>query len=58
MTPSGKVILSFGESPAISPEKLVEFVKSKDATFTPDKKLYTEAKNPDEVIKILEEIKE
>ena len=58
MTPSGKLILSFGESPAISPEKLVEFVSLKGATFTPDKKLYTEAENLDEVIKILEEIKE
>ncbi len=58
MASSGKLILSFGESPTISPEKLVEFVKSKGATFTPDKKLYIEAENLDEVIKILEEIKE
>ena len=58
MTPSGKLILSFGESPAISPEKLVEFVSSRKATFTPDKKLYAGAENLDEVIKILKEIKE
>ncbi|ADY73627.1 transcription-repair coupling factor [Desulfurobacterium thermolithotrophum DSM 11699] len=56
MTPSGRLVIVFGESPNILPEKLVEFVKSKDATFTPDKKLYMEAENLDKIIEILEEM--
>ena len=40
LTPSGKAILKFGDDIKIDPEKLVEFVKEKGATFTPDKTLY------------------
>jgi len=56
MTESGKLILTFNDSPNIPPEKIVEFVKSKGATFTPDRKLYTEANDLDNVLKILEDL--
>ena len=57
-TPSGRAIIAFGDEPKVSPEKLVEFVKEKGATFTPDRKLYVEAKGLDGLIEILTELKE
>ncbi len=58
VSPSGRAVISFGEEVKIPPEKLVEFVKRKEAVFTPDRKLYLEAKDIDSLLKILEELKE
>ncbi|WP_457678356.1 transcription-repair coupling factor [Thermovibrio sp.] len=54
---SGRAIIIFSDSPKVSPERLVEFVKEREATFTPDGKLYLEAKGLDELIKTLKELK-
>lgn len=56
VAPSGNATLTFGDSPAISPEKLVEFVKSKNATFTPDHRMHMNAKNLEELTELLEEM--
>jgi len=56
--PSGRTIISFREEASVEPKKLVEFVKKRGATFTPEGKLYTEASSLDELIRILEELKE
>jgi transcription-repair coupling factor (superfamily II helicase) len=58
MTPSGKAIVTFGDEPAVSPERLVEFVKEKGATFTPDKKLHVEVGNLEGLIRVLEELQQ
>jgi transcription-repair coupling factor (superfamily II helicase) len=58
MAPSGKVIIAFGSEASVSPERLVNFVKERGAVFTPDRKLYLEAKGLDELIGILEELRE
>ncbi len=57
LTPSGKLILKFGESPSVSPERIVSFVREKGAVFTPDRKLYLEADTLNGVISQLEELK-
>ncbi|WP_456420233.1 transcription-repair coupling factor [Thermovibrio sp.] len=56
-SPSGKAIIVFGPNTSASPEKLVELVKERGATFTPDRKLYIEFKELDDLIKTLEELK-
>ncbi len=58
LTPSGKAIISFGENPKVSPEALVEFVKERGATFTPDRKLYFDAKDLDALLEALTSLKE
>jgi len=58
VSPSGKAIISFGNEAAVSPEKLVEFVKEKNAVFTPEGKLYIEVKDLDGLVSTLEELKE
>ena len=57
VSPGGKAIIVFGSETSASPEKLVELVKERGATFTPDRKLYLEVKELDELIKTLEELK-
>ncbi len=58
VTPSMKAIISFGESPNVSPETLVSFVKEKGAVFTPDRKLYFDVKSLDELIEALRNLRE
>ncbi|SNR85761.1 transcription-repair coupling factor [Desulfurobacterium atlanticum] len=59
LTPSGKLILKFGNDINIDPEKLVEFVKEKEATFTPERILYidcgTSLENVEATLKELKE---
>ena len=57
VSPTGKAIIVFGQETSASPERLVQFVKERGATFTPDRKLYTEVKDLDELLKIVEELK-
>ena len=57
-SPSGKAIIWFRREAAVSPEKLVEFVKKREWTFTPEGKLYLDVKDLDSLIQILEELKE
>jgi len=58
MTPSGKAIITFGDEPTVSPERLVEFVKKKGATFTPDRKLYVDVESLEGLLKTLEELQQ
>ena len=58
VSPSGKAIISFQEETSVSPEKLVEFVKEQKAVFTPERKLYVEVKDLDNLISLIEELKE
>ena len=58
VSPSGKAIISFGDMPNIHGEKLVEVVKNRGATFTPERKLYVDVKDFDDLISFLEELKE
>ena len=58
VSPSGKAIISFQEETGVSPEKLVEFVKEQKAVFTPERKLYVEVKDLDNLISLIEELKE
>ncbi|SMP11100.1 transcription-repair coupling factor (superfamily II helicase) [Desulfurobacterium pacificum] len=58
VSPSGKAIIAFSDTPNVQTEKLVEMVKSRKATFTPDKKLYVNLKDFDDLISLLEELKE
>ena len=54
---SGRAVISFGEETSVSPEKLVEFVKERKAVFTPERKLFVDAKDLDTLISMLEELK-
>ena len=56
MTPSGKAVFTFGDEPTVSPKRLVEFVKERGATFTPDRKLYVDAGDLEGLLKVLEEL--
>ncbi|WP_456436544.1 transcription-repair coupling factor [Thermovibrio ammonificans] len=58
MAPSGRVIIAFGDEVAVSPERLVEFVKESGGTFTPDRKLYVQVKDLDDLINTLSSLKE
>jgi transcription-repair coupling factor (superfamily II helicase) len=58
LTESGKLILTFGESVSVSPQKLVNIVKENSAFFTPERKLYLEASTLNDVIFILENLKD
>ena len=59
LTPSGRLILKFGEKIKIEPDKLVEYVTKNGATFTPDKTMYIDCGDTLESIQeILEELKE
>ncbi len=58
LTPSGKLILSFSDSPNVPPETIVRIVNEKQATFTPDRKLYTEASTLNETISFLETLRQ
>ncbi|WP_457567186.1 transcription-repair coupling factor [Desulfurobacterium sp.] len=59
LTPSGKLILKFNDEVNISPDKLVEYVKEKGASFTPDRTLYINAGTTlEDVEKTLRELKE
>ena len=57
LTESGKLILTFGDSPNVPPEKIVKLVKETKATFTPDRKLYSTANTLEEVVSFLESLK-
>ena len=57
LTESGKLILTFVESPNVPPEKIVKLVKETKATFTPDRKLYSTANTLEEVVSFLESLK-
>jgi len=58
MAPSGRVIIAFGDEVAVSPERLVSFVKEKGATFTPDRKLYLSVNDLDDLVNTLLSLKE
>ncbi len=58
VSPTGRAIISFGSETEVSPEKFVEFVKRENAVFTPDRKLYIDVKDLDNLISLLEELKE
>ncbi|WP_022846161.1 transcription-repair coupling factor [Desulfurobacterium sp. TC5-1] len=59
LTPSGRLILKFSDEVNISPDQLVEYVKEKGATFTPDKTLYVDAGTTlEKVEETLKELKE
>lgn len=58
VSPSGKAMISFGNETAVSPERLVKFVKEKNTVFTPERKLYVEVKDLDGLVSTLEELKE